>query len=68
MVDSRSEILQTCKILGPNSPGGRVGGPKGLENPENLEKLSPGNGVGDHFGTLPPISVTIDGASPKLLW
>ena len=55
MVDSPSEILQTCKILGPNSPRGRVGGQKGLENPENLEKLSPGRGgatgVGDHLGT-----------------
>ena len=46
MVDSPSEILQTCKILGPNSPRGRVGGQKGLENPENLEKLSPGKGEG----------------------
>ena len=44
MVDSPSEILQTCKILGPNSPRGRVGGQKGLENLENLEKLSPARG------------------------
>ena len=27
-----------------------------------------GTGVGDHLGTFPPISVTIDGTSPKLLW
>ena len=32
------------------------------------EARAGGTGVGDHFGTLPPISVTIDGASPKLLW
>ena len=55
MVDSPSEVLQPCKILGPNSPRGRVGGQKGLKNPENLEKLSPGRGggtgVGDHLGT-----------------
>ena len=24
--------------------------------------------MGDHFGTFPPISVSIDGTSPKLLW
>ena len=71
MIHSPSEILQTCKILRPNSPRGRGVGQKGLKNPENLEKLSPGRGgtgVGDHFGTLPPISVTIHRASPKLLW
>ena len=31
----------------------------------------PGGGVtvvGDHFGTCPPISISIDGTSPKLLW
>ena len=27
-----------------------------------------GTGVGDHFGTFPPISVSIDRTSPKLLW
>ena len=72
MVDSPSEILQTRKILGPYSPRGRVSGQKGLENPENLEKLSPGKGggtgVGDHFGTFPPISISMDRTSPKLLW
>ena len=27
-----------------------------------------GTGVGDHLGTCPPISVSIDGTSPKVLW
>ena len=27
-----------------------------------------GYGVGDHLGTCPPISVSIDGTSPKFLW
>ena len=24
--------------------------------------------MGNHFGTCPPISISIDGTSPKLLW
>ena len=75
MVDGPSEILQTRKILGPKSPRGRVGGQKSLENPKNPEKLSPGKegggggtGVGDHFGTIQHISISIDGTSPKFLW
>ena len=27
-----------------------------------------GTGVGDHLGTCPPISISIDGTSPKFLW
>ena len=73
LVDSPSNALQTHKVSGPKSPRGRVGGQKGLKNPENPEKLSPGRGgggtgVGDHFGTIRHISVSIGGTSPKLLW
>ena len=73
MVDSPNDALQTHKVSGRNSPMGGVGGQKTLKNPQNLENLSPdkeggGTGVGDHFGTFPPISVSIDGTSPKLLW
>ena len=48
-------------------------GKKVQQNPEKPEKLNPkkewkGTGVGDHFGTMRHISVTIDRTSPKLLW
>ena len=73
MVDSPYDALQINKVSGQNSSRGRVGGQKTLRNPENPEKLIPAKGggdtgVGDHFGTFPPISVSIDGTSPKLLW
>ena len=72
MVDSPNDAQQTHEVSGRNSPRGRVGGQKSLENPENPEKLSPGRGectgVGDHFGTIRHISINIDGTSPKLLW
>ena len=72
MVYSPNDALQAHKVSGQNSPRGRVGGQKSLKNPEILEKLSPGEGggtgVGDHFGTFLPISVIIDGTSPKLSW
>ena len=73
MVHSPNDVLQSHKVSGQNSPRGRVGGQKSLKNPENPEKLSPGRGgggtgVGDHFGTMRHISVTMDGTSPKLLW
>ena len=73
MVDSPNDALQTYRVSGRNSPRGRDSGQKSLKNPENPEKLSPGRGgggtgVGDHFGTFPPISVSIDGSSHKLLW
>ena len=73
MVDTPNDALQSHKVLGQNSPRGRVGGQKSLKISEILEKLSPdqgggGTGVGDHLGTCPPISVSIDGTSPKLLW
>ena len=72
MVDSPNDALQSHKVSGQNSPKGRVGGQKILKNPENPEILSPGRGggtaVGDHFGTMRHISVTIDRTSPKLLW
>ena len=44
MVDSPSNSIQTHKVLGRNSPRGRVGGQKSLKNPENPEKLGPGRG------------------------
>ena len=71
MVDSPNDALQSHKVLARNSQG-----PKSRENPENLEKLSPGEeggggkgdtGVGDHLGTIRHISFSIDGTSPKLL-
>ena len=74
MVHSPNDALRSYKVSGQNSPRGRVGGQKSRENPENLEKLSPGEewgggtGMGDHLGTCPPISVSIDGTSPKFLW
>ena len=73
MVDTPNDALQSHKVSGQNSPRGRVGGQKSLKTPENLEKLSPARGgegdtgVRDHFGTFPPISVSIDATSPKLL-
>ena len=72
MVDTPNDALQSHKVSGQNSPRGRVRGQKILKNSELLDKLSPGEGggpgVGDHLGTCPPISVSIDGTSPKLLW
>ena len=73
MVHSPHDALQSHKVLGQNSPRGRVGGQKSLKNPENPEKLSPATGgagtrVGNHFGTMRHISITIDETSPKLLW
>ena len=73
MVDSPNDAVQSHKVSAGNSPGGGAGGPKSRENPEKLEKLSPAKvggytGFGDHLGTCPPISVSIDVASPKLLW
>ena len=46
MVHSPNDALQSHKVLGQNSPRGRVGGQKSLKNPENLEKLSPARGGG----------------------
>ena len=73
MVHSPNDALQSHKVSGQNSPRSRVGGQKSLKIPEILEKLSPaegggGTGVGDHLGTCPPISLIIDGTSPKFLW
>ena len=59
MVDSPNDALQSHKVSGQNSPRGRVGGQKSLKNPENPEKGC--TGVGDHFGTFPPIYINIDG-------
>ena len=72
MVDSPNDALQS-HVSGRDSPRGRFGGQKSLENLENPEKLSPGKGgggtgVGDHFGTIRHISINIDGTSPNLLW
>ena len=36
MVDSPGDNIQTHKVLGPNSPRGRVGGQKSLENREKV--------------------------------
>ena len=52
MADSPSETLQTHKFLGRNSPRGRIGGQKSLKNPQNPEKLSPGQG-GEYWGGRP---------------
>ena len=72
MVHSPNDALQSHKVSGQNSPRGRVSGQKSLTNPENPEKLSlgrggggGGTGVGDHLGTCPPISISIDGTSTK---
>ena len=46
MVDSPNDALQSHKVSGQNSPRGRVGGQKSLENPEDPEKLSPCRGWG----------------------
>ena len=70
MVHSPNDALLSHKVLGQNSPRGRVGGQKSLKISEILEKLTPAaggdTGVGDHLGTCPPISVIIDGTSPKI--
>ena len=76
MVHSPNDALQSHKVSGQHSPRGRVSGQKSCENPGNPEKLSPGEGggggwgtgVGDHLGTCPPISVSIDGTLPNFLW
>ena len=73
MVDTPNDALQSHKASGQNTPRGRVSGQKSLKNSEILEKLSPGEGrggtgVGNHFGTMRHISVTIDGTLPKLFW
>ena len=52
MVDSPNDALQTHKVSGRNSPRGRVGGQKSLENPKNPEKLSPGR-KGGYWGGRP---------------
>ena len=44
MVHSPNDALQSHKVSGQNSPRSRVGEQRILENPENLEKLSPGRG------------------------
>ena len=44
MVDSPSETLQTHKFPGRNSPRGRVGGQKSLQNPESGQNILP-NGL-----------------------
>ena len=72
MVHGPNDALQSHKVSGQNSQRGRVSGQKSLKNAEILEKLSPaggggGIGVGDHFGTMRHISVTIQGTSPELL-
>ena len=41
MADSPSDNIQTHKVLGRNSPKDRVGGQKGLENPEKVMKSCP---------------------------
>ena len=53
MVDSPSDNIQTHKVLGRNSPRGRAGWEKSLDNSENLEKLSPGRGGGGDWGGRP---------------
>ena len=73
MVDTPNDALQSHKVLGQNSPRGRVGGQKSLKNPKNPEAKSGqggggGTGGGDHFGTIRHISINIDGTSPKLSW
>ena len=46
MVDSHSDALQTHKVSGPNSPRGRVGGQKSLENPEKVMESCPTEALG----------------------
>ena len=46
MVDRPSDNIQTHKVLGPNSPRGRVGGQKSLENPEKVMKSCPSQAPG----------------------
>ena len=52
MVHSPNDALQSDKVLGQNSPRGRVSGQESLKNPENPEKLSPGRG-GGYWGRRP---------------
>ena len=52
MVDIPNDALQSHKVSGQNSPRDRAGGQKSLKNPENPEKLSPGNG-GAYWGGPP---------------
>ena len=52
MVDTPNDALQSHKVLGQNSPRGRVSGQKSLKNSEILEKLSPGEG-GGYWGGRP---------------
>ena len=53
MVHSPNDALQSHNVSGQNSPRGRVGGQKSLKNPENPEKLSPGQGGGGYWGGRP---------------
>ena len=50
MVHSPNDALQSHQVSGRNSPRGRVGGQKGLKNPESPEKLSPARGGGKSGG------------------
>ena len=53
-VDTPNDAPQSHKVSGQNSPRGRVGGQKSLENPENPKKLSPGRGgEGGYWGGRP---------------
>ena len=46
MVHSPDDGLQTHNVSGGNSPRGRVGGQKSLENPEKVMKSSPSEALG----------------------
>ena len=46
MVDSPNDNIQTHKVLSRNSPRGRVGGQKSLENPEKVMKSGPSEALG----------------------
>ena len=46
MVDRPSDNVQTHKVLGPNTPRGRVGGQKSLESPEKAMKSCPSEALG----------------------
>ena len=46
MADSPSDSIQTHKVSGQNSPRGRVGGQKSLENPKKVMKSCPSEAVG----------------------